>query len=246
MTLEELLAATAPPLYALGAAVYFAPETLEAGKAAGLDGFTFYFVGRGGVLGDVEAEVVSSAFGYFEPKLLRTFWDRGRQVVAPREAARLHLECAHRFGRQHFADIEGLDGFCAAAEAVAAAADPAALALFAGFAAEPLPDDVPARAAQLGIVLRELRGSVHLVAVVASGMAPRVAHYLRRPGEFGMFGWSPEDAPVVTGDDRRALAAADALTDRLLAVPYGVLDEAGRRALADGAGAIGRRLAPAT
>ena len=164
-------------------------------------------------------------------------------MVAPREAARLHLECAHRFARARFDGVDGLDGFCASAEAVVAAADPAALALFAGFTAEPLPDDLPARAMQLAVVLRELRGSVHLVAVVASGLAPMTAHYLRRAGDFEMFGWGADMVPPVTGADRAALAEADGLTDQLLAVPYGALDEDGRVALARGVEAMVAALA---
>lgn len=43
----------------IGAAFYFHPDTLARGKAAGLDGFRFYILGRGGVLGDVEPAVVT-------------------------------------------------------------------------------------------------------------------------------------------------------------------------------------------
>ena len=38
----------------IGAAFYFHPDTVARGKEAGLDGFRFYILGRGGVLGDVE------------------------------------------------------------------------------------------------------------------------------------------------------------------------------------------------
>jgi hypothetical protein len=80
-------------------------------------------------------------------------------------------------GRFYFAPetLENLEPFAAAAEKVVLAANPAGLALFAGLAAEPLPEDLPGRAMQLLAVLRELRGSTHLVAVVASGMSPKVA-----------------------------------------------------------------------
>lgn len=227
MTTDELV-------YVLGSAYYFEPRTLARGKELGLDGFRFYFLGRGGVLGDVEAPVVASAFGYFEPSLLARMWDSARRRVAPRVAGRAHLECAHRFGRERFGGVDGLDRFCAAAEAVVAAADPAGLALFAGYAAEPLPADLPARAMQLVAVLRELRGSAHLLAVVAEGLSPRVAHYLKRPGDYELFGWRADQAPEVTDADRAAHAAAEARTDRLLAVPYGVLDDAGRRDLRTG------------
>jgi hypothetical protein len=234
MTPDELIAATAPAVHTLGSAYYFVPETLARGKELGLDGFRFYFLGRGGVLGDVEAPVVASAFGYFEPGLLKTMWDSGRQVAEPRQTSRAHLECAHRYGRARFGDVAELGDFCAAAEAVVAAANPAGLALFAGYVAEPLPDDLPARAMQLVAVLREFRGSAHLLAVVASGLSPKVAHYLRRPDDFALFGWSEGDVPVVTDEDHRALAGADALTNRLLVPAYEVLDGAGRDSLSAG------------
>jgi len=234
MSTEELITSTAPAVSTLGSSFYFDPETLERGKALGLDGFRFYFIGRGGVLGDVEAPVVASAFGYFEPGLLKKMWDSARRLVSPRDAGRAHLECAQQYGRSHFSGIAELGAFCAAAEAIVAAADPAGMSLFAGYSAEPLPEDLPARAMQLVAVLRELRGSAHLLAVVASGLSPKAAHYLRRPADFALFGWSEEDVPEVTDEDRLAYASAESLTDRLLLPAYGVLDGEGQGALEAG------------
>jgi predicted NAD-dependent protein-ADP-ribosyltransferase YbiA (DUF1768 family) len=195
------------------------------------------------VLGDVEAPVVASAFGYFEPGLVRRIWDSGRQIVAPREAARAHLSCAHRFGRERYGGVGDLSPFCAAAEAVVAAADPAGLALFAGIAAEPLPEDPPARAAQLLSVLRELRGSTHLLAVVATGLSPRVAHYLGRPDFFSSFGWKEDDVPVVDEAARARYTEARVLTDRLLLPAYGALDDRAAADFADGVAAMAAALA---
>ncbi|MGH9114198.1 MAG: SCO6745 family protein, partial [Acidimicrobiales bacterium] len=171
MTTEELIATAAPLIRDVGPAFYFAPPTLDRGKAIGLDGFRFYFFGRGGVLGDVEAPVVHSAFGYFNPKLVRNMWDsaRERSSLSARDTGRAYLECCHEFGRQHYAGIDGLEAFCEAAAAVDDAADDAGLTLYAGISAEPRPGDPPARAAHLVTVLRELRGSAHLLAVLASG-----------------------------------------------------------------------------
>lgn len=246
MTTDELLHVACPTINTLGAAFYFAPEALEMGKERGLDGFRLYFIGRGGVLGDVEAPVVASAFGYFEASLVDHIWSSAKEIVAPREGGRLYREAAWRFGRAHFADLQGLDEFCAAAEAVVAAADPAGLALFAGVAAEPRPDDAPARAMQLLAILRELRGSAHLLAVVASGLSPRVAHYMRRPDFYATFGWPEDQPPAVTEDDRVRQKAADDLTDRLMRAPFGVLDEAGRQGLMTGLRGMEAALAPAS
>jgi hypothetical protein len=236
MTPEELVAQACPTIGTLGSAFYFAPETLARGKELGLDGFRFYFLGRGGVLGDVEPAVVQSAFGYFETALVAKIWTSARERAqgTPREIGRAYIEAGQEFGRRHFAALPGLDGFCAAAEKVVAGVSPAGLALFAALAAEPLASDSPARAMQLVAVLRELRGSEHLVAVVAAGVSPSVAHYFRRPGDFATFGYAEADAPALTDADRAAMAAVDATTDRLMAAAFGVLADPEREALAAG------------
>jgi hypothetical protein len=51
MTPEELTAAASPRIGAMGSVFYFVPETAARGKELGLDGFRFYVLGRGGVLG---------------------------------------------------------------------------------------------------------------------------------------------------------------------------------------------------
>lgn len=216
----------------IGASFYFVPATIDAGKAKGLDGFRWYFLGRGGVLGDVEAPVVSSAFGYFNPALVTKMWQSGRNKIAPREAGRGYLECAHEFGRANFDGIEGLDEFCAAAESINEGIDPAGLALYAGAAAEPLPDDAPARAMHWCVVLREARGSAHLLAIRAAGLTPRIAHQIKRPTEGQLFGW--DDEPAVSDDERARWDRAEELTNQLLEPAFGCVEEAGRRAVLDG------------
>lgn len=238
MTPGELVQTTSKPINSVGSSFYFTPETLGAGKALGLNGMQWYFLGRGGVLGDVEAPVVQSAFGYFAPGVVAKMWNGAREKLAPREAARRYHECAADQGRAKLAGVEGLGAFNEAAEAVVRAADPAGLALFAGLAAEPLADDAPARAFQLVAVLRELRGSAHLLAVVASGLTAEKAHLIKRPGDYKTFGYDEAAAPTVTDADRAALDAAEALTDRLLVPAHAALDDAGSAAFASGVQAI--------
>lgn len=243
MTPEELVNDACPKIGNLGQAFYFTPETLAKGKELGLDGFRFYFLGRGGVLGDVEPAVVQSAFGYFEPGLVRKIWTTARERAkgSPREIGRAYLAAGWDFGREHFGGLAGLERFCVAAETVVTNADPAALALFAALASEPLAEDIPARAMQLVMVLRELRGSVHLLAVVSAGVSPKVAHYFRRPNDFTTFGYAEGDEPVLTDGDRAAMAAVDAHTDEMMTRMFRPLDEQARDDLADGV----RRMADA-
>ena len=240
MTIRDFIAET-EAIGVLGGLHYFDPDTLATGKEHNLDGFRFYFLGRGGVLGDVEPAVVGSAFGYWNPALIEKMWNSAKERMAPREAARLYLSCAHEFGRKRFGGIDGLDAFCAAAEQVNDAIDPAALALYAGYRAEPLPDDVAARAMHLCVILREARGSAHLVGVVAAGLRPRIAHAIKRPADGKQFGW--DDEPTPTDDERSRWKEAEELTLRQLEPWFGVLDDAGRTALVTGLAAMSAAVA---
>lgn len=245
MTTDALISQACPKIGDQGAAFYFAPPTLARGEELGLDVFSFYFLGRGGVLGDVESAVVASAFGYFNPVLVASMWDAATKVLAPRQGGREYVRCCQEFGRQRLADVRGLEAFCAAAGAInaAAAAKPAGLALYAGWAAEPLADDPPAQAMQLLADLRELRGSAHLVGVLASDLDPATAHFMKRPEMYGTFGWEDANPPEVTQVHRDRLAAAEALTDRLVTPAFSVLDQAGERSLLDGLAGIEAALA---
>ncbi len=233
---RDVITAIAAKTGDIGAAFYFHPDTLARGKELGLDGFRFYFLGRGGVLGDVEPDVVVSAFGYFSPGLVANVWNSGREVMAPREAAREYLACNAELGRAKLAEVAGLEAYGEAAAAVVAAVDVAGLPLFAGVRAEPVPADPAGAAIHHGVLLRELRGSVHLVAVVASGLVSQQAHAIKRPGEVEMFGW--REAIEVDESHRAALARAEELTNELLVPAFSVLDDAGAAALVAGTDAI--------
>jgi hypothetical protein len=233
---RDVIIAIAPKTADLGAAFYFHPATLARGKELGLDGFRFYVLGRGGVLGDVEPDVVRSAFGYFEPGLVARMWNSAKEIMSPREAAREYLACAAALGRSKFADLDGLNEYNAAAAAVIDAVDPAALPLFAGVRAESTPDDAPALAMHHAVVLREMRGSVHLAAIAASGLTTAVAHAIKRPDDVKLFGYS--DPPHVRDEDRAAWEHAEALTNDMLVRPFSVLDDDGGAALVAGTDAM--------
>jgi hypothetical protein len=241
--IDRLVPGATEKIGAMGSAFYFVESTLARGKELGLNGWRFYILGRGGVLGDVDPAVIVSAFGYFDPDAIAKQWDTARAIVDPRTAGREYFECCAAFGRQKFAGLDNLDAFCDAAGAVNDAVDPAGLALYAGISAEPLADDPPARAMQLVTVLREFRGSVHLAAVIAQLLEPRIAHYMRRPDFFAAFGYDPEDPPEVTDEHRAKLAAADELTDRMVAPAYSVLGTSEADALVSGLEAMEKALA---
>lgn len=233
---REVMQATAGKIGDIGAAFYFAPETLQRGKDAGLDGFRFYFLGRGGVLGDVEAGVIRAAFGYFEPGLVEKIWSSAKEAMPPRDAARLYISCAHDLGRSKLAGVEGLDGFVDAATVVIGAVEGASMPLFEAVRCEPVPADVPAAAIHQAMVLRELRGSAHLLANTACGLESRHAHGIKRPDAFKMFGYEAEIE--VTDDDRAKWLRAEQLTDDILAPAYDSLTTEQAKALIAGVDAM--------
>lgn len=223
---------------------YFDRATVEHGKEeVGLDGFRFYFVGRGGVLGDAPAAVVRSAFGYFKPALIEKMWTTGLErmaVASARDVAQAYNECAYRLAQRRFGNIE-FDGFNEAASTVIATADAAALTLFAGYRSMPAPTDPVELAMYNAVVLRELRGGIHLAAVASVGLDSAVAHAIRRPDDLALFGLEDEP-PVITDPDREALAQADRLTDSTMAAQFGRLDDGARAALVRAADAMAAAL----
>jgi hypothetical protein len=233
----------------IGAAFYFTPETTGRGKDLGLGGFYFYFIGRGGVLGDVEPAVIHSAFGYFHPEMVAKMWSGALEKLAPqglsaRDAAREYIACAHAHGRAHLSGIAGLDAYAAAARKVIDAIDDSGLALFAGVKAEPVPDDAPAAAFHEAMVLRELRGSVHLVAVAAAGLRSVTAHAIKRPNDVATFGWAEGSVPAPSAADIAARDRAESMTDDILESAFAVLSGAEAEALIAGTDAMHAALYP--
>jgi hypothetical protein len=152
--------------------------------------YAYYFAGRAGVLGDVDADVVSAALGFFEPSLVRKMWDAGIAVEGARtSAARYGAACA-QWGRSRLVGFDGAARHADLIRHVIDSVDPIGLPLFAGWRAEPRPDDAEGLAYFTTHVLRELRGAAHITAVVATGIAPRDAMLVGDgEGTAQQFGW---------------------------------------------------------
>lgn len=243
MTPEELVASTAGPIGQLGAKFYFDPATVAYGKEnLNLDGFRFYILGRGGVLGNTTAEAVTSAFGYFEPGLMTKIWNSARERCEPERAASEYLGCNATLARETLTtdacDHATLEAFCDAAEAACASANGAGLSLYAGTVAQELPSDAAARALQLVVNHRELRGSQHLAVIAAAGLDPFAAHAARRPGDVATFGW-PEGSTAPAGT-AEALIPIDEQTDVVNAAVYATLSADQRAAFAAGVAEMAR------
>ncbi|MBC7302744.1 MAG: hypothetical protein H5T78_17590 [Nocardia sp.] len=220
----------------LGGAFMISREARAFGQATGVAGFHgAYTRGRGGVLGDVDADVVTAAFGFFEPESVRAAWNSVQMPAA--EAATEYMVACREFGQRKLAAFDQADRLAALLRRVVEAAPPAGAALFAGWRAMPVPQDGRAAALQLTHVLRELRGGLHLVAVLANGLTPLQAILVAGspihdgPGQAKFLGWTEPFEPV-TDDMRRRWEAAEKLTDELIAPCFDVLDDAERDELA--------------
>jgi hypothetical protein len=205
----------AGPIGDIGGRWLLSREVLGTAKDNGYpNGFVYYFLGRGGVLGDVDADVVNAAFGFFKPELVRTMWEQGLQVESPRAAAARYAAACAEFGRTHLSGFGGAQRFVQLAERVVDGSPIMGLALFAGWRAEARPDDAIGRAYFLTHVLREWRGSAHVVAVAASGLTP-LQSILTGSGtdRAKLFGWGETFDDVSQYEAQRA--ECEGLTDQI-------------------------------
>ncbi len=237
MTPAEAVRACAGPVGRLGGAWMFDAGVSARGAELGLTTWSWYHLGRGGVLGDGPADAVIAAFGFFPPDLQRKAWDRGRAVLPPADAAREYALACAAWGRRSFSADPALTDLLTR---VTDAASPMGLPVFAGWRAlsRAVDADDAGRLALALQVARELRGGAHLVAVAAHGVAPLQAVMSGRYGSANaeFFGW-PQPWPDADAA-REVMQAAEAMTDRILEPAFAVLDGAERAALAEGLRAL--------
>ena len=229
LTAVETARHLADPIGDVGGKWLLAPEVISAAKEHGYaNGFVYYALGRGGVLGDVDADVVSAAFGFFNPELVRRMWELGVGVEGPRNSARRYGAACAEYGRARLAGFDGAARFVELAERLVDGAPIVGLSLFAGWRAEPRPDDTPARAYFLAHVLREWRGSAHVAAAATSGLTPLEAILTRQGVDRAkLFGWGDSFDDVAHLAPRRD--TCEDLTDRACAFPLEVLFTAAER-----------------
>jgi hypothetical protein len=219
----EFAAACAPLVATLGGGWMISSQAKAFAKEHGLRGRQGYVLGRGAVLGDVDADVVTAAFGFWPADIIRESWDAGREVLDIPTALRDYAEACRAWGRERYSSLADAARLAELLGWVVDGADVAGLPLYAGWRAVALPDDDLGRLNQQLHVLREYRGGMHLVAVVASGLSPLQA-VLSGPGGHGnaaFFGWEEpfEDSTGL----QLARSEAEALTDRLVAPSWDVL-----------------------
>ncbi|HEY7485202.1 MAG TPA: hypothetical protein VH912_12135 [Streptosporangiaceae bacterium] len=215
----------------LGGGFMISREAKAYSEWTGLQGWGPYMRGRCGVLGDVDADVVTAAVGFFPPAEVRAAWDSGRGTPAA-ETMQAYTRVCQEYGRRKLAGFADADRLAELMEPVARSADVAGAPLFAGWRALPLPPDGPARVLQLAHVLRELRGGRHLAAVLATGLTPLEAvlsggSQLVADGADNAryFRW-PEPYAEVTDEMRARRTRAEELTDDLVAPAFAALTDA--------------------
>jgi hypothetical protein len=216
----------------IGAAFGHEASFAEAGRRLGLGRWAFYFGARAGVLGDVDADVVTAVCGFFAPGLVRRAWESALAAAAPDVLVSEDVELCITWARGHLAGLRRIERLAELATRVVNAADASGRALFAAWRALPDPADDPAARAGLALLrLREHRGAGHLIAVTAEGLTP-LAAILAGPGhaKAAANGWDPP-YPRLTEQDAQRLAAAEPHTDALASMPYACLDAAERTEL---------------
>jgi len=225
MTPEEAARATASAIQELGGGFMTDGATYARGGEAGFSGVDFYVLGRGGVLGDVDADVVSAAFYFWNPDQVRTQWEAARTVMSPAHGAALFADVAHLYGEAHIADHDGLVRLGDLLTRVVDSASPAGAPLLAGWRTHevPGPDRPKARVQHQTNALRELRGAYHGGAVLAAGLLPVEAVAFRSAFMAPIYGWDLEgmDEPEMF---KARWKVAEAGTDAAMARPLSSLD----------------------
>jgi hypothetical protein len=209
--------ATSVPIHDIGTSVYLSPDVAAwAAEWGWSNPFAFYFAGRGGMLGDVDAAVAASALGWFEPGAVHAMYSEGIGVAGPTVAAARMAEAHGHWGEKHYAEVEGIEEIAAVAEELVDGLEGSAIPLFVGWRDAARSASPCGRAAQLMQILREWRGGIHLVATTAVGLSPLEAILTNEgPGQAKLFGWTepfPDCAAIKARHDE-----AEEMTDRLCA-----------------------------
>jgi helix-turn-helix protein len=209
--------ATSVPIHDIGTAIYLSPDVFAWASEWGWPNpLAFYFAGRGGMLGDVTADVVRSAMGWFEPSVIAAMYAEGAAVAGGRVASERMAEAHAKWGDKYYAGVDGLDEAVTVSEELVNGLEGSAIPLFVGWRQAPAAATAAGRAAQLMQMLREWRGGLHLVSTTAVGLTPLEAILTNEgEGQAKFFGWSEPFADVSAIKAKHD--EAEAMTDRLCA-----------------------------
>ncbi len=241
MDTAELAHEIAAPIGRAGMAYYFCPAAKTKAGDLGIDLFSFYATGRGGVMGDVDPKAVEAAFWFFKDGLIESLVVQGQRTLTLTAAADAHLEVATELAHLTLGGVDRatLEAFVEAARSLGASLPLGCWPLVDGFVARVDGLDLEAEAYLWIVVLRELRGGLHIDATIAEGVSPAAACQLDRQGiSYEMHGFGDADRSDETPELTAQWEAAEAETTATMAELLSVLSEAQRAALAAGTKAI--------
>jgi len=231
----EAATTTAPAVATIGGHFMLDGSTYAHGASLGFAGLDFYACGRAGVLGDVEADVVTAALTFFAPDFVRTQWEAGRPVMPPPKASEAFAGCAATWAETHVPDDLDAARLAELGGRVVAEARVACAPIFAGWRALDVPASPKAAAVHHLNGLRELRFGLHAAAVISSGLSPLQAMSLRSPQMLPLFGWAE---PAATDGLQPTWDDAEARTNMAMAHAFSGLTDGERDELAELAGAL--------
>ena len=163
----------------LAACVYFLPENTDRYTALGLDRRPAYFASRGGCMGQVPGQVVTAAFGVFNPDVVVPAVDEAwaKTDVATLLAAR-EAGAVAGLSRILGPSPEGATHATAILRRCADAADAAGRHIFAGLRSLGYPGSPLGDLWRAADLVREHRGDSHIAAWISHGIGPIEAQLL--------------------------------------------------------------------
>jgi hypothetical protein len=241
VTPDECVKAIAGAVGRIGGEWMFDAVVNARGTELGLETWSWYHCGRGGVLGNPPASVVVAAFGFFPPELQTKAWEKGCAVMDPADAAREYAAACALWGTRRFADVEDAGRLADLLTRALDSARTMALPVFAGWRDMLHRYDGSSGPERLALALqtaREHRGGAHLAAVAGYGVEPLQAVMSGRYGapnaEF--FGWpKPWPDPEI---GKEKMAAAERITNLMVAPAFEVLTDDERAELTAGLRAL--------
>ncbi len=192
-----------------------------------------YFGYRPAPLGPVGAEVVTSVFYNFAPRMVERAVPGVWEILAPAAAVDLRLGLVDQALGRVFDRAHHGEALAAGAALIRRAVDGCRIGarpLFAAYAALPWPDDDALALWHGCTLLREYRGDSHNLALAAADVDPVASHVLmagrghgNRPTILAIRGWTEDEWAV----------AVEGLVARGWARPDGSLTDAGSEARSD-------------